>query len=330
MRRGGWAWAGAVALALAQTAFAATFHLTTYHRPIRTRDGVTLALYRYANRSARPAVLLVPGLGMNRHAFDLEGTGLAPYLQAQGRDVFVIEPRGVGASGGHGAWHLSDWIRADLPAAVAAVQRAHPGQVDLIVVGFGGTLALAATTEELAGRVRRVVAFSTPALPELPNRLLEAVLTHGGALADLCVEPTGARAFELLYAYPGRFLSASPCVLDAAVFENLGEPAAGEWLGWMRTGDLTLPDGGTLSARLARYALPTLLFLPQGDNLAHAEFASPLRTLAPHARIHEHLLNRLEGTAEDYSHLSMLLGSDAPKDLFAPLLEFLDGPETEP
>jgi hypothetical protein len=31
--------------------------------------------------------------------------------------------------------------------------------------------------------------------------------------------------------------------------------------------------------------------------------------------------------AEDYSHLSMLLGTHADQDLFAPLLSFLDAPE---
>lgn len=315
--------AAALALALSFAASAATFH-----RSVRAGDGVRLALYRYANpASRRPAVLLVPGLGMNRRAFDLDGRGLAPFLAEQGRDVFVLEPRGVGASGGQGAWHLSDWVKWDLPAAVAAVQRAHPGKLDLVAVGFGGTLALAATVRELEGRVHRVVALSTPVLPELPNRLLAAILAHHGPLGSLYVEPTGARAFELLYLHHGRFQDRSVGGLEAAIFHDLGEPASHEWLGWMETGDLRLADGEPISSRLSRYALPTLLFLPQGDNLAHAEFASPLREVAPRAKVRMALLNRLGGMAEDYAHLSMLLGTHADRDVFARLLAFLDAPE---
>jgi len=315
-------WGVVLALAVSLAASASTFH-----RPIRAGDGVTLALYRYANRSARPAVLLVPGLGMNRHVFDLEGVGLAPYLQAHGRDVFVLEPRGVGASGAHGHWHLAAWVEEDLPAAVASIQRTHPGPVDLVAVGFGGTLALASTAKELAGKVHRVIALSTPALPELPNAILETVLEHHGPLAELWVEPTRARAFEMLYAHRSRFPFASVNTLGAVAFDDLGEPASGEWLRWMKTGDLQLAGGETVSQRLARYALPTLLFLPQGDNVAHPEFAAPLRTVAPRAAVRLYLLNRVEGMAEDDSHLAMLLGTNAPREVFAPLLRFLDEPE---
>src|SRR5512140_134438 len=137
-----------------------------FRNAIRTSDGTPVYLYRYVppdggGLGARP-VLLVPELGFSRAAFDARDAGLARFLQRRGRDTFVLEPRGHGQSGAPEGWHLADLVAQDLPAALAEIQKLRDGPVDLVGYGWGGTLALAATPRELAGRVGRVVALSTP------------------------------------------------------------------------------------------------------------------------------------------------------------------------
>ena len=274
-------------------------------------------------------VLLVPELAFSRAVFDLAGAGLAPYLVAHGRDVFVLEPRGQGASERPHPLHLADLVTKDVPAALAAIAKVDRGPIDLVVHGYSGTLVLAAAAKEGLGRIGRVVALSTPAEPEVPNPLLETVLAHGGRLGELGLDPTEASAFEMLFCHHGLF---GPGVVDLLrdAASDLDPTEASEWLTWLRNGDLPLGDGTSVTTRLAAYDRPTLLFLPLGDNLAHPEFAAPLRELAPRAHVQLHMLSKLELLAEDYSHLSMLQGRDAPQDVFAPALEFLDATPAAP
>ncbi|MHB8877272.1 MAG: hypothetical protein ACYC8T_26535, partial [Myxococcaceae bacterium] len=63
-----------------------------FRRKVVSRDGVALALYRYVPAGGgvtRPPVLLVPELGLGRESFDLAGEGLARFLVAHGREVYV-------------------------------------------------------------------------------------------------------------------------------------------------------------------------------------------------------------------------------------------------
>jgi hypothetical protein len=168
--------------------------------------------------------------------------------------------------------------------------------------------------------VRRVVAMNTPAAPELPNLATEQLLRGGGHFTSL--EPS----LELVLSRGGLFDSAVLSELRGTGFSDLGPVASAELLGWMKTGDLALADGTTISARLSRYDRPTLLVLGLQDNFAHPEFASALRELS-RAAITVRVLNRLNFLKEDYSHLSMLHGQDVERDVFKPALDFLTGPE---
>ncbi|MFZ5471897.1 MAG: alpha/beta hydrolase [Myxococcota bacterium] len=297
-----------------------------FRRKVLTSDRVALALYRYVppgGGRAHPPVLLVPELGFGREAFDLRGRGLAPYLVSQGREVYVLEPRGHGKSSAPPGWRLAEIVERDLPAALEVISRACVGRVDVVAHGFGGTLVLAAAAKELAGKMGRIVALSTPAEPELPNRHTAAVLRAGGKLSALATDPEGAAVFHMLYTRGGQLDAAVVTELRATGLSDLSGAAARDLLRWMEKGDLPLADGSTMKQRLAALDRPTLLFLPLLDNFAHPEFASPLRELAK-GPVQVRVLSRLELFREDYTHLSMLHGQDAPKDVFAPALKFLN------
>jgi pimeloyl-ACP methyl ester carboxylesterase len=292
-------------------------------RRVETSDGFALALYRYAppgEGRGRPAVLLVPDLGLGREVFDLDGQGLARELERRGWDAFVVELRGQGQAAVRGPWELTDWVAKDLPAALEGVQAAHPGPVDLVVHGYAGTLAMAAASRELAGQVGRVVALSTPVIPEVPNGRVRKILEGGGHLSMAGLD---AETFDLLFAHGGLFPPGRLAALRAS-FTDLSAPAAASLLLWMQRGDFTLSDGSSVRDRLKEYDRPTLLVLPLLDGFAHPEFASCLREAAPRATVSVRLLTRWERMTEDYSHLSMLQGSGAPTDVWDPAIRFLD------
>ncbi|MBX5482065.1 MAG: hypothetical protein IRZ16_09555 [Myxococcaceae bacterium] len=228
-----------------------------FRRRIVTSDGVPLALYRYQPAGGghfAPPVLLIADVGFNREMFDLHGFGLAPWLRARGRDVFVLEPRGHGASGVPEGWHLADIARRDLPAAVAAIHAARGAadeRIDIVAHGFSGALAIAAAAGPLAGDVGRVALLATPAVPEVPNRFAQAVLEAGGSFSTLPLDPAGAAIFELLFARHGRFSHGRLGELRRTALGDLSATAAHELLDWMRTGDLPLGGGDTVRGRLA-------------------------------------------------------------------------------
>jgi len=304
--------------------------LKVSRRKVVAKDGAAIALYRYAPESGgggHPAVLLVPDLGFGRETYDLVGEGLAPFLRRHGRDTYVAELRGQGNADAPAAWSLSEWATLDLPAVVEAVQKAHPGgPIDLVVHGYGGALAIAAAPRELAGKIRRVVAFSPAAAPEVPNEIARRLLGTPGTLSRAVPE----RKFELLVARDASIHGYTRGLLEKEGPRDLGQTAAKELLRWMEQGDLPLGDGSTVKDRIAAYDRPTFVILPMLDNWAHSEFAEPLRAMAPRAKVQLRTLSKMYMEADDYSHLGMLLGRGAANDAFLPAIAFLDGPEAAP
>ncbi len=300
-----------------------------YRRRIRTEDGTQLAVYRYVpagGGQSRPPVVLLPELGFNRLAYDLDGGGLARFLQAQGFDVFVVEPRGHGASDAPQQWTLTDLALKDLRAALEAIATLREGPADLVVQGYSGAVALGAIPRELKGRVRRVVALAPAVAPDPPSAAMRSLLELQGRWPQLAYSPDGAKLFELLFAHEGKVTAGRVSALRAGGLSRLPASVSAELQAWMEWGDLAYPDGTRLTSRLAEYDRVTFLVLGLADNFALPDFGSPLRDLSP-APIVIRLFNRRDGAAEDYSHLSLLHGPFASADVFAPAARFLLVPE---
>lgn len=293
------------------------------YRKVATEDGVSLALYRYVPRGApslAPAVLVVPDLGFNHRAYE----SLAAFLRRAGRETFIAELAGQGASSHRAASGLEPFVSKDLPAIARAVQAVRPGRFDVVVHGYSGALVLASAGGELAGSIRRVVAVNPAALAEVPNARVEALLARGGRFESLAWSAEGARTFELLFAHGGRFAPGERRMLRATVLSDLTPQVASGLLTWMRSGDLPL-RGASLLARLRAFRKPTLLLLPLRDNYAHPEFAEPLVALATHAPVRLTVLSRMDFLSEDYGHLSVLQGRGARREIFPRMLDFLEG-----
>jgi pimeloyl-ACP methyl ester carboxylesterase len=251
---------------------------------------------------------------MGREAWAFHGEGLAPFLSSRGWDVFVLElPANA---------RFRDQVEVILPAAVDTVQSLHAGRVVLGLHGHGGAVALAACGHELLGRVAGVVGLDTPVEWELPNAVLGGVLAAGGRFGALAGEE-GRATLGLLFTH-GAWLGSTVRERFAAEgLRDLSPAVADEWLSALHAGAPPLP-GPPFAERLARLDIPILAVLGARDTVAHPEHVTPLRERAPRARVTFRELNRFQGAAEDYTHLSLLLGAGAPRDVFHPVAAWLE------
>ena len=144
-----------------------------------TRDGWRLALHRYRpqGESEGLPVILCHGLGGNQHSFDLHGApSLAPYLKSCGRDAWVVELRGSGASDRPGlcianlpySWGFDDHLECDIPAAIHYVlERTRASAVHWVGHSMGGMLAEAHIARHNDHRIASVT------VNRITGRLLE-------------------------------------------------------------------------------------------------------------------------------------------------------------
>jgi alpha-beta hydrolase superfamily lysophospholipase len=117
-------------------------------------DGYRLPLSRWESAGTPRAVLLaLHGLNDYRRAFD----NLGRYLARRDITVLAYDQRGFGATSGHGLWHGSQRLSADLVTMTALLRHKYPG-VPLYLLGesMGGAVALAAlgsTQLDVAGTI---------------------------------------------------------------------------------------------------------------------------------------------------------------------------------
>ncbi|MER2565826.1 MAG: alpha/beta hydrolase [Myxococcaceae bacterium] len=293
---------------------AASPELTVSHRRVTTPDGVALAVYRYERPGPKVSVpvLLVPDVGFTRAAYDFEGRGLARSLAESGRAVFVVELRGQGKAGPGVSLEA---MARDLDGVLDALE---VKRVDLVVHGWAGSVVLAVNSDD--PRIRRVIAFNTPLLAEVPSTLAENFLLDGGRFSTLASTPAGAHVFELLFSMWSKFPTGTDRAFLATGTRDLSKPIAAELLTWMRSGDLPLASGSVVE-RLTAWKKPTLLLVGLADGFASPELCAVWRERAG-GSVKLRSFSRLE-TREDFSHLSLLLGSNAPAIVFPLVHDFL-------
>ena len=285
---------------------------------------------------AKRAALLVPSLVNRAYILDLApNRSLTAYLAAHGVRPLVVDWGAPGEA--EQAFDLNAYITRRLVPAFDAAARHFDGPLDLIGYCMGGilTLALALLRGERCAALAllatpwdfhaedpgwgRVLAALEPvfgAVVEregvLPVDLLQAcfAVTQPASVADkfsafAALDPTGddALAFVQVEDWLNDGVPLAGPVARECLFGWYGDntPARGMWMIDGRTVDPSSVD------------LPTLAFIPSRDKVVPPGSARALADAIPGAR----------GITPRAGHVGMVVGRDAERVCWAPLVEWL-------
>jgi len=312
-----------------------------------TADGFRLALSHYLPRGERRGlpVLLCHGLGANAFSLDLtEERSLARFLRDAGRDVWIVELRGVGASvpegeWRHRTWRFDDFLSQDLPAAVARVlELTEASALHLVGHSMGGMLGYAYCQGQGADRIRSLTAIASPGKIDHLRRirpLLRLLVNRRRPLRQIALARIGAWIAGL--PVPGRRFFANPANLDPRAMRqalvNLTANVAGgvlaQFARWAIDEGVIAPmEGGPefdfTEEGLGRIETPTLLLAGTQDRLVPVDSV-------------RHVLERLgsqdkrlvvpgpdEEGAHGYGHGDIVLGDRARDEVFPHVQAWLE------
>jgi pimeloyl-ACP methyl ester carboxylesterase len=175
-----------------------------------TKDRLKLAIHHVPPPHGRgPAVMLLHGMGSNRHAFHMPERSVARWLAARGFDCYVPELRGSGLSGGHGtSWDFEDHLELDLPALIDRILAAS-GETRLHWVGhsMGGHALLCYGVLHPEAPIASAVTLGTAIDYRIGSSSFSLLLKAQGIVDRLPVVPYG-RITQLCAPLSGRLIPA--------------------------------------------------------------------------------------------------------------------------
>ncbi|MFT3924418.1 MAG: alpha/beta fold hydrolase [Myxococcales bacterium] len=301
-----------------------------------TEDGLSAPIERVP-------VLLVHGLAMRETCFDLGETSLARHLQREGFDVWLLTLR----SGRGALWpfgpkhcHFAAMVAHDLPYAVDEVlRRTGAKQLDIAALSMGGMIVYASLGRSLEReKVHRVVLFGAPGQIRPLGPLNWSHLIPVNWVLRVPMRgwlQTVAFAPRLVVSRLWRFLY-NPRNLEPElerkmlwnIWEGISGPLGRDFVKFSRAGGTISVDGRPVLEGLARIDVPALFFAGKVDGLApeytvRAGFDAWGRDV-PAVRKEFVLLGRAtSGSEHDYGHCDIVIGRNAVREVFAPVVSFL-------
>lgn len=285
-------------------------------------DGDRLHLRHIRGEMLGPPLFLLHGSIENGKIFYSDsGKGLAPYLAAQGYDVYVGDLRGRGLStppmSRDSRFGQTESITEDIPAFLDEIQKRRGVPPEHWVAhSWGGVLlnSFWARFPERRAALNSLVCFGTKRRISVSNRqkFMNIDLLWNG------VAPLLALAYGHLPVKKFRLGS------DDESRKSLRHNRA-----WVRKGSRWIDpdDGFDYAAAIAQAPPPpTLHFAAIKDHfLGHpTDVQDFIRECSPR-RVQYHLLSRDAGHAHDYGHIDMLTHVDAPHDHFRLVTSWLAG-----
>jgi polyhydroxyalkanoate synthase len=305
-----------------------------YRESLPTSDGVRATIYRYVPEpglQTRPAILLLPDVGLTRRSYDFRGRGLARYLARYGAEVLVLEYRGAGLSQApaHG-FSFENLLDLDVEAALSRASEGHE-RIYLAGHGLGGTLAFLAAArhpEKIAG----VIGLQAAATMEIPNEPIAALLAKNEMRPDAWLDLAAATEaplfgeaswFDVLLANGGGISSGERRSARLALLSTVPARLVADVVRFM--GERRIAVGGAeVRTLVAGWRGRSLLFVAPRDNWIHPEAALPLIEWLDPRATQTRALSPIEGAGTDYGHLGLLLGPEAERDVWRHVLEFVD------
>lgn len=243
---------------------------------------------------------------------------LAPFLAAQGYDVFVADLRGRGKStpaiSKNSHWGLAENLEEDFPAYLAKIKEIKGDQpIHWMAHSWGGVLQLAYLARYQSpagmpasltffGSKRRISVFSL-------SRLFQVDIIWN-LFSRLLVRKYG-------YLPAKRFKIGSDNESRRSHKETLQWVVEREWRDWH--------DGFDYRKALQNTPLPPLLSLTGASDrvLGHPHDVHALAAETGSGSVKVQVIGKAEGFLHDYDHINLLTHPDAPKDHFQTVLQWL-------
>lgn len=284
-------------------------------------DGEQLHVKRFTGGEASPAVLLLHGSIENGKIFYSDsGKGFAPWLAAQGYDVFVPDLRGRGLSTPKIS-RASTWGQAE------ALAEEYPALMRFVAEQTGGRRLYLGTHSWAGVNVLAYLARTTDDW-DIP------AMFFFGSKRHISVRPFPyyfymiTLGWELLVRRSIRRHGFLDAIRYRMGSDNITARDWAETNAWVRDRNhwLHWQDGYDYRAALAKVALPPTLYI-SGKKDRVLGHPVDVRLLAdetgPHQPKDFMLLSKATGFLHDYGHIDMLTHPDAPRDVFPKVLEWL-------
>lgn len=320
----------------------------------RTRDGWNIALYRYPSgkSSHRTPVLLCHGMGANHHNMDGPGRlSMARYLARRGYDTWAMEVRGAGNStrptwwnGKSYNWTFEDYVHHDARAALRIVLRETGAeQVHWVGHSMGGMIAYALLMTPIHTKIASAVTLGSPTMSQVGHPILDFGIPFAGLLRYLpprlpsgtlarlaapiagVVLAVGEKPLAELGFHPGNIDRQLLQTLMLTTVEDIPSSLLREFARWYETKSMS--DRYAVfdfTEHLERITTPLFVIAGSKDEL------TPVRDLR---YIYERVsaedkefrvIGREQGFRCDYSHADLVLGLNAPDDVYPLIYQWLE------
>jgi pimeloyl-ACP methyl ester carboxylesterase len=326
-----------------------------------TADGWRLGVRHFRSPNPDPGklpVILCHGLGLNATFWTITDNHFASQLSARGYEVFVFDIRGSGETAharhehinrvmrhtflrecGEWSWTVDDLVHYDVPAILEYVQReTGHDRVNWVGHSLGGMLIFPYL--ELSPHPERVANFvgmgSTIIQAEIPQSDMLAA-NRGLRVLSLFASPGRLGRPLAFFRLPGmgqidRFYYSSENVDRATISRFYGYTLEDTGPGALRQLDPYLEYGHMLSAdrtidysaRLGEIRTPTLLVAGDGDIMS--DVASTELTFAALGSPDKAIMRfgKSNGHVADYAHCDLVWSRHAPREIFPPIIDWLD------
>jgi Poly(3-hydroxyalkanoate) synthetase len=312
----------------------------------KTTDGWEIALHHHAAKSKRHPVLLVHGLASNYRNMDfpLKDYSLARFLCKHGFDTWVVDLRGSGLSRKgrfrRYRWFFDDFVFKDLPAAVdLLLKKTGAKQFHWIGHSLGGLLAFPFhQTYEKKNILKSLVTVASPiTTASRPGYFkityrLDKFLKFFSRIPYKFLSKLGTRFVDNLLGYRDHVLFAKDnmtreillTIMHHAV-ESVPTSLVLQIHDWLRHNYFASRDRKVdFQSHLYLMTAPMLMitgsvdtFTPMADiRLAFRKFPKTKKKLM--------VFGKAKGHQSDYGHIDLLLGKNAPKEVFPHILSWLE------
>ena len=315
-----------------------------------TQDGWNIAMHLHDPNTSRKEegrypVILCHGIASNKYSVDLnQQLSLAYFLKQEGYRVFVLSLRGAGKSY-HNSQHrykdfsFDDIVEYDVPAVIQkARELTGAPKINWVGHSMGAMIMQAFLGRRLPGHedIASFVSIGGPgrldhirykwwgALLRYPHFRRFFSLRSGAQLALPFLSQIHTPFHEIIYSKGNLHKRTVKYLLKNAV-ENIAKGLGLQLKGWIYSARESSVDGSfDYQQGLENIYLPALFIAGLEDKIAvpecvrfvWEEISSPEKKFV--------LLSKENNFSTDYCHMAMVMGEEAPKEVFPLVLDWLE------